>query len=56
VSIYDFSKTILQLHSQPYDLDDAVIRRLATRMMVDLPGEKERERTSRRSLAVAFFF
>jgi len=33
--------------NRPYDLDDAVIRRLATRMMVDLPGEKEREQILR---------
>jgi hypothetical protein len=31
---------------QPHDLDDAVLRRLATRMLVDLPGTKERQRTS----------
>jgi len=31
---------------QPHDLDDAILRRLATRLMVALPNEHERERTS----------
>ncbi|KIM85875.1 hypothetical protein PILCRDRAFT_328379 [Piloderma croceum F 1598] len=33
----------VKLDLQPHDLDDAVLRRLATRMMVDLPGTKERK-------------
>ncbi|RDB26757.1 putative AAA domain-containing protein C16E9.10c [Hypsizygus marmoreus] len=37
--------------NRPYDLDDAIVRRLPTRMMVDLPGAQEREQILRVHLA-----
>jgi len=34
------------MNPQPHDLDDAILRRFATRLMVALPNEHERERMS----------
>lgn len=41
--INDFSGFIMVATNRPYDLDDAILRRLPRRLLIDLPLEKDRE-------------
>ena len=52
VRLFSLSKDSINFGLQPYDLDDAVLRRLPARMMVPLPEENERERKSSWSVFV----
>lgn len=55
--IYKYSSIIILTESapRPFDLDDAVLRRLPRRILVDLPGPKEREGMFNFGLHTKFF-
>jgi SpoVK/Ycf46/Vps4 family AAA+-type ATPase len=50
----DDNVIVIGATNRPFDLDDAVLRRLPRRLLVDLPGEKERQGNYDRTTILLF--